>query len=212
MVFGSEFNSRRLHQIIIAGALTPIDGPETKSMSTITQTHLMTVEEFMDIDDDSHRHALIKGELLTMPLPKFLHARVVINLAIILGLYVKANRLGVLYSETGYHLERDPDTVLGPDMSFVSKERVEKADDGYYQGPPDIAIEVLSPSNRKGYIERKLRIYLETGTRSVWLVDPRRRTVEVVTSLDNRRMLHEDDELVDDTVPGFRVKVSEIFA
>ena len=172
----------------------------------------MTAEEFMNIDDDSHRHALIKGELLTMPLPQFLHARIVANLIMILAAYVKANRLGVVYGETGYHLERDPDTVLGPDMSFVSNERVEWGDDGYYQGPPDLAIEVLSPSNRKGYVERKLAIYLETGTRSVWLVDPWRRTVEVISSLDNRRMLHEDDELVDDTVPGFRVKVSEIFA
>jgi Uma2 family endonuclease len=101
---------------------------------------------------------------------------------------------------------------LGPDASFVSKERIDQAEDAYYEGPPDLAVEVLSPGDRRGYIERKLALYLETGTRSVWLVNPRRRTVEVVSSLDNRRMLHEDDELVDDTVPGFRVKVSEIFA
>jgi len=172
----------------------------------------MTVEEFMNIDDDYHRHELIKGELLTMNPPKSLHGRVVANLTILLGQHIKANRFGVVYTESGYHLERDPDTVLGPDMSFLSGERIDEADDGYYQGPPDLAIEVLSPSDRKSYVERKLAIYLERGTRSVWLVNPRRRTVEVVTSLDNRRMLHEDDELVDDTVPGFRVKVSEIFA
>jgi Uma2 family endonuclease len=172
----------------------------------------MTVEEFMNIDDDYHRHELIKGELLTMNPPKPLHGRVVINLAIILGLHVKANRLGVVYTESGYYLEKDPDTVLGPDMSFVSKERVDEADDSYYQGPPDLAIEVLSPGDRKGYVDRKLAIYLETGTRSVWLVNPRRRTVEVISSMSDRRMLHETDELVDDTVPGFRVKVSEIFA
>jgi Uma2 family endonuclease len=172
----------------------------------------MTVEEFMNIDDDYHRHELIKGELLTMNPPKSLHGRVVINLAIILGLHVKANRLGVVYTESGYHLEKDPDTVLGPDMSFVSKERVDEAGDSYYQGPPDLAIEVLSPGDRKGYVDRKLAIYLEKGTRSVWLVNPRRRTVEVISSLNDRRTLHDNDELVDDTVPGFRVKVSEIFA
>ena len=124
----------------------------------------------------------------------------------------RAHRLGVVYSESGYKLESDPDTVLGPDVSFVSKERVDEADDGYYQGPPDLAIEVLSPGDRKAYVERKLAVYLETGTRSVWLVDPRRRTVEVISSLNNRRMLQEHDDLVDGTVPGFRVKVSEIFA
>jgi Uma2 family endonuclease len=173
----------------------------------------MTVEEFMNIDDDDrYRHELIKGELLTMPSPKPLHGRVVANLTFLLLQHARPNRLGDIHAESGYHLERDPDTVLGPDASFVSKERVDRAEDAYYQGPPDLAIEVLSPSDRRGYVERKLRIYLETGTRSVWLVNPRRRTVEVVTSPNDRRILHEDDELVDDTVPGFRVKVSEIFA
>ena len=172
----------------------------------------MTVEEFENLPDSPNRHELIKGELLTMNPPKSLHGRVVINLAIILGQHIKANRLGVVYAESGYHLERDPDTVLGPDMSFLSGEHIDEADDGYYQGPPDLAIEVLSPSNRKSYVERKLAIYLERGTKSVWLVNPRRRTVEVVSSPNDRRILHEEDELVDDTVPGFRVKVSEIFA
>ena len=181
-------------------------------MSTTTQTHLMTVQEFMNIDDDSHRHELIKGELLTMPSPKPLHGRVVANLVFLLKLHARPNRLGDVHAESGYYLECDPDTVLGPDASFVSMERVDRAEDAYYQGPPDLAIEVLSPSERKGYIERKLGIYLETGTRSIWLVDPRRRTVEVVTSPKDRRDFHEDDELIDDTVPGFRVKVSEIFA
>lgn len=145
----------------------------------------MTVEEFMNIDDDDrYRHELIKGELLTMPSPKPLHGRVVANLVILLGLHVKANRLGDVHAESGYHLEHDPDTVLGPDVSFVSAERVDRSDEHYYDGPPDLAVKVLSPGDKKGYVERKLAIWLET----------------------------EDDELVDDTIPGFRVKVSEIFA
>ena len=179
-------------------------------MST-TQTHLMTAEEFMNLDDDSHRHALIKGELLTMPLPKHVHGRVTANLTILLGQHAKANRLGEVVAESGYKLETDPDTVLGPDVSFVSRARVDRAGDGYYDGPPDLAVEVLSPGDRRGYVERKLALWLETGTRSVWLVNPRRRTVEVISSLDDRRTFHEMDELVDDTVPGFRVAVSEIF-
>ena len=181
-------------------------------MSTTTQTHLMTSEELGNLPDSPYRHELIKGELLTMPSPKPVHGRAVANLTMLLLQHVKANGLGVVYTESGYKLESDPDTVLGPDASFLSKERVEQAEDAYYEGPPDLAIEVLSPGDRRGYVERKLALYLEAGTRSVWLVNPRRRTVEVVSSLDNRRMLHEDDELVDDTVPGFRVTVSEIFA
>lgn len=181
-------------------------------MSTTTQTHLMTAEELGNLEDDYHHHELIKGELLTMPLVKAEHMRVCANLTIILGQYAKANRLGIVGTEGGYKLESNPDTVLGPDVSFVAHDRYSLSPEGYYSGPPDLAIEVLSPGDRKGRVEHKLSLYLEFGTRSIWLVDPRRRTVEVISSLDNRRMLHEDDELVDETIPGFRVKVSEIFA
>ena len=147
-----------------------------------------------------------------MPPANYEHGRVCANLTIMLGQHVKANRLGVVGTEGGCKIESDPDTVLGPDVSFVAQDRISLSPEGYHDGSPDLVVEVLSPSNRKSQVERKLALWLETGARSVWLVDPRHRTVEVVKSLNDRRMLHEDDELVDETVPGFRVKVSEIFA
>ena len=177
-----------------------------------TTTHLMTAEELIRLDDDSHRHELIKGELLTMPLPKFEHGRVTLNLAVILAQHVKANNLGIVCGEAGFKLESDPDTVLGPDVSFVTHGRTAVPPEGYYLGPPDLAVEVLSPGDRRGRIERKLSLWLQSGARSVWHVNPQRRTVEVISATGERRILHENDELVDDTVPGFRVKVSEIFA
>ena len=179
-------------------------------MST-TQTHLMTAEELGNLPDEPLRHELIKGELLTMPLPKHEHMRVSANLTVILGQYVKANRLGEVNVEGGYKLESDPDTVLGPDVSFVARDRIALSPEGYHQGPPDLAVEVLSPGDRRGKVEHKLALWLEFGTRSVWHVDPRKRTIEIIHSTAERRLLHETDELVDDTVPGFRVKVSEIF-
>ena len=178
-------------------------------MSTLT--HLMTAQELGKLDDDANRHELIKGVLLTMPPAKYEHMRVCANLTFLLMQHVKANRLGVIGAEGGYKLESDPDTVLAPDVSFIAQDRISLSPEGYHSGPPDLAIEVLSKGDRKSYVERKLALWLETGTRSVWLVDPRRRTVEVISSLDNRRTLHENDELADDTVPGFRIKVSEIF-
>jgi Uma2 family endonuclease len=171
----------------------------------------MTAEELLNLPDSPYRHELVKGELLTMPLPKREHGRVAANLTMLLLQHARANRLGDVYSESGFKLESDPDTVLGPDVSFVAQDRVERTD-GYYDGPPDLAVEVLSPGDRRSQIERKLALWLESGTRSVWLVNPRRRTVEVVSLTGERRTLHETDELSDDTVPGFRVIVSEIFA
>ena len=172
----------------------------------------MTAEELMNIDDDSHRHELIKGELLTMPPPQLEHMRVSANLTAMLWNYAKANRIGDVYTEGGFKLESDPDTVLGPDVSFVSLDRVSRTREGYYLGPPDLAVEVLSPGDRRGMVEHKLSLWLELGTRSVWLVNPRRRTVEVCKPTGDRKLFHEKDELTDDTVPGFRVAVSEIFA
>jgi len=172
----------------------------------------MTAEEFMNIDDDSHRHELIKGELLTMPLPKFTHAVVAMNLSIILHGYVKANNLGLLVAETGFKLGSDPDTVLGPDIAFISRDRIGNPADYYYIGAPDLAVEVLSPSDRKGQVERKTALWIELGAKSVWNVNTRNRTVEVIRVGGDRKLFYESDELVDDTVPGFRVKVSEIFA
>jgi Uma2 family endonuclease len=175
-------------------------------------THLMTAEELGNLPDEPLRHELIKGELLTMPLPKREHMRISANLTALLWQHAKANRLGEVNAEGGYKLESDPDTVLGPDVSFVSKDRIGLSPEGYFAGPPDLAVEVLSPSDRRGKVEHKLSLWLEFGTRSVWLVNPRKRTVEVISTTGERKLLHETDELVDETVPGFRVAVSEIFA
>ena len=177
-----------------------------------TTTHLMTAEELGNLPDEPLRHELIKGELLTMPLPKHEHGRVSAILTMLLLQHAMANQLGEVCSEAGYKLESNPDTVLGPDVSFVSNDRIALSPEGYHSGPPDLAVEVLSPGDRRGRVEHKLALWLEFGTRSVWLVNPRRRTIEVISSTGERRILNATDELVDDTVPGFRVAVSEIFA
>ena len=166
----------------------------------------------MYLDDDSHRHELIKGELLTMAPPGYPHGTVTMNLSALLFNYVKTNNLGRVAAEMGYKLESDPDTVLAPDISFIARDRVGIRSEGYRSGPPDLAIEVLSPGDRRGQVERKTSLWLELGAKSVWNVDPRHRTIDVWRANAERKLFHEDDELVDDTVPGFRVKVSEIFA
>ncbi len=170
----------------------------------------MTAQELANLPDEPLRHELVKGELLTMPLPKIEHGRVSANLTFLLMQHARSNQLGEVCTEAGYKLESDPDTVLGPDVSFVASDRIQYPD-GYFPGPPDLAVEVLSPGDRRGKVEHKLSLWLELGTRSVWLVNPRRRTVEVCKATGEKTLFHETDELVDDTVPGFRVKVSEIF-
>jgi len=178
-----------------------------------TTTHLMTAEELFNLPDDSHRHELIKGELLTMSPAGYEHGAVTMNLSILLGVHVKANNLGVVFAaETGFKLESNPDTVLAPDIAFIARDRVGTRSQFYRSGPPDLAVEVLSPSDRKTKVEQKAAMWLDLGIKAVWLVNPKRRTVEVIHASGDRWLFHESDELVDETVPGFRVAVSEIFA
>ena len=179
-----------------------------------TTTHLMTAQELIRLDDESNLHELIKGELLTMSPPGEEHGAVTMNLSTLLHNYVKAKRLGVLYAaDTGFKVESNPDTVLAPDISFVKADRVGTRSPFYRSGAPDLAVEVLSPSDSKTKVERKTSLWLEFGAKAVWNVNPRKRTVEVVHADGRRTLFHDTDELADDeTVPGFRVAVSEIFA
>ena len=147
-----------------------------------------------------------------MPPPGYPHGTVTMNLSLLLGMYVRTYNLGVASSEIGFKLETDPDTVLAPDISFISRDRIGIVSEGYPHGAPDLAVEVLSPGDRKTPVERKTALWLKLGAKAVWNVNPRKRTVEVVRADGHRKLFHETDELVDDTVPGFKVKVSEIFA
>lgn len=177
-----------------------------------TSTHLMTADELAKLNDWSHRFELIKGELLTMSPAGEEHGAVTITLSALLYNHVTTNNLGVLRAaETGFKLESNPDTVLAPDISFIANDRAGVPVPGFRHGAPDLAVEVISPHETKREVDRKTALWLELGAKSVWNVNPRKRTVEVVRPDGERRLFHENDELVDDTIPGFRVKVSEIF-
>jgi Uma2 family endonuclease len=175
----------------------------------------MIVDDLYDMPDDGFKYELQAGMLVSEPLPGFRHGRVVAEVAVILGEHVKRNRLGVvLAGDSGFVLAREPDTVRGPDVAFVSKERFEQSGDTVraFSGAPDLAVEVFSPSNTRASLHGKVADYLAAGTRRVWLIDSEARTVTVYASLLWPRVLGEEDVLEgDDVVPGFQVRVGDIF-
>src|SRR5690349_1428039 len=100
-----------------------------------TTTQLMTAEELMQLDGP-YRYELIKGELLTMSLPGASHGAITVKLVVLLSTHVVANKLGIVLAEAGFKLESNPDTVLGPDISFVANVHRSSLAEGFYPGPP----------------------------------------------------------------------------
>lgn len=178
-----------------------------------TQT-ITTAEQLLNAPDLG-RCELVRGELIMMSPAGFEHGYVAMALGRLLGNFVSERGLGlVLGAETGFQIGRDPDTVRAPDLGFVRAERVpDKLPRGFFQGPPDLAVEVLSPDDRASELTGKVQGWLEAGCRSVWVVDPETRTVTVYRSRREVEVLGVDDPLSGgDLLPGFSIPVGQIFA
>ncbi len=159
------------------------------------------------------RCELVRGEFFKLIPPGADHGRIAINLTRPVSNYVHEHGLGTVFAaETGFVLTRNPDTVRAPDIAFVRADRAIVPRRGYFSGAPDLAVEVLSPSDRPGYVREKTAEWLEAGTLAVWNVDPENRTVTVHESGAEPVHLMMGDVLTGGTVlPGFSVPVTEIF-
>ncbi len=182
-------------------------------MSAITR--LMTAEDLWVLPSNDQRHELVRGELRTMAPAGFNHGVVINQLAFLLTQHVKANRLGrVTGAETGFVLSRNPDTVRGPDIGFVSMERVKVAGrpEKFWEGAPDLAVEIVSPSDTVDEVEGKVDDYLAAGTPLVWVVSPRRKTVTTYRANRKPHVVAEGDMLSgEEVVAGFEIPVVAIF-
>ncbi len=175
-----------------------------------TQT-LLTVAEFERLPDDGNQHELDEGELIVMPPPMLGHGRIQIRLARTLGNFVDINALGEVLTETGFRLFAD--TVRAPDVSFIASKNRSRLDLKHYSElAPDLAIEILSPSDVASQWNRKIRQYLKAGSHTVWVIDPEVQTVSVYNSDGSFRMLGPDDQIdAPELLPGFSVPVHSLF-
>ena len=140
------------------------------------------------------------------------HGDVSVNLAAVLHQFVRAHKLGRVWSDTGYVLSTNPDTVRGPDVSFVRQERVsDPIPRGFARFAPDLAIELLSPDDRPGKILEKVADYLNAGTLLVWIVDPDRRQARVHRADGTVSVIGESDNLDgEELLPGFSCTLAEV--
>jgi len=159
---------------------------------------------------DIGRCELIRGELIMMLPPGGRHGQLSNTLAFQLTLFVEKTGKGVVLGETGFVLTRDPDTVRAPDVAYLMAGR--EIVDGFIEGAPDLAVEVVSPSDRPGYVREKVAEWLEAGAGAVWVVNPRERTVAVHVAGREPRLVEEDETLFGDPVlPGFELPLGRLF-
>jgi Uma2 family endonuclease len=175
----------------------------------------MTAEEFMKLPDDGYRYELINGELERMPPPGFPHGRIQMRLAGPLSQFVWDHDLGEVFGEVGVKLTSNPDTVLAADVTFITKQRLKEAGEitGYWPGPPDVAIEVFSPSDRPSKVKTRISGWFGYGAKQVWIVDPKHCTVTIHRSPSDATTFSGSDYLeAPDFLPGFRISLERIFS
>jgi Uma2 family endonuclease len=175
---------------------------------------LMSVEEFAALPEDGQMHELVEGELRTMPPPHFLHAQIVSILLESLIAFLARTRLGRAYPEAGLQLSHDPPTVRQPDLSVALGERAPRAAvEGYFQGAPDLVIEVVSPSDKAEDLDLKVRQYLTAGAKAVAVVYPRTRSIWVHRPEGSPHLLGIGGVLeIQDLLPGWSMAVADVFA
>ncbi|HKI30328.1 MAG TPA: Uma2 family endonuclease [Gemmataceae bacterium] len=183
-----------------------------------TTTKRMTAEEFCDwvqLPENANKwFELVRGEVIELPSPRKIHGVVCVNVVTELNLYVRQRRKGYITSnDSGVILERDPDTVRGPDVAlYEDASKFADLHPKYGEVPPRLAVEVLSPDDKAKHVTRKITDYLNNGVDLVWLIDPEDRTVTVYRRERGQYLRKVDEELTgDDILPDFRCKVADFF-
>ena len=178
---------------------------------------LVTAEQLWDMSDSpDKRRELIDGEVVEVSPATMLHGVIVGQVYEAINHFVRQHDLGIVAAgDVGYVLRRNPDLVRAPDVSFVAWEIIPESglpDRGFWQGPPTLAVEVVSPDDRATEIHAKVQHFLEAGTRQVWVLWPQQRTMTVYASDGTARELGPDARLDgDDVLPGFGVHVGDLF-
>jgi Uma2 family endonuclease len=178
------------------------------------QARLTTADEFARIPDDDHRYELVDGRVVRMSPPGSVHGAITTKIALLLGRHADVHKLGAVIVGSGFRLATDPDTVRGPDLGFVRRDRIPATGlpEGFWPGPPDLAVEIRSPGDRGSEVLAKVDDYLTRGVVLVWVVDPRRRVVTVYRRLSSPVTLVGGETLdADATLPGFRCPIDAFF-
>jgi len=177
------------------------------------EARLITGEELARCPD-LNPCELVNGRVVPMARAGHIHGEAESRLDVELALHARQTGSGrVMVGEVGIYTCRDPDTVRGADIVFISQERyARRGPSAFLDVAPELVVEILSPEDRPGQVQDKIREYLSAGVDRVWFVNPRRRSVLVYRSSGQVEALEVGDTLRDEEIlPGFALPLSELF-
>lgn len=177
------------------------------------QTDNMTLEQYLSLRESGYRDEVSCGRLVREPQPGDQHGEIGAELTAILVNYLAEHRVGRIRTASGYVLRRAPLVIRAPDVSFVRENRLPREKQSeLFEGAPDLAIEIVSPSNSASDLQEKIAEYLEAGTQLVWVIYPRTRSVAVHQPNGEVRVLGSNEILIAPSLlPGFEVPIARFF-
>ena len=176
-----------------------------------------TYEDFLNFPDDGKRHEIIDGEHFVTPSPNTKHQTICMNLAVLAGTYLRQHPIGAFFVALFDVVLSNLD-VVEPDLLYISRERAEVLTDKHVRGAPDLVVEILSPGTRRTDEVTKRKRYERFGVGEYWIVDPELETIKVYRRVEQsftrvaELTLEQGDVLTTPLLPGFSVRLGEIFA
>lgn len=178
----------------------------------------MTAEEFSrrrsELPDAGQWAELIRGVPVTLQPPDLDHGTIVLNLSKQFSAYVHREMFGYPCFDLGIHLERSPDTVLFPAVSYFTEgARFSEADNEYTTNAPAVVIELATSNDRRSGINERVSLYHQVGVKSVWVVDPHARTIIVLRNAPSQTIRLSEFETLNGgpELQGFTMSVGDVF-
>jgi Uma2 family endonuclease len=180
----------------------------------LPEPKLYSADDLFAMPSDA-RYELIFGELVAMPPPPGgEHGNLTVSLSAYVTVFADEHDLGYCFAaETGFKIASNPDTVLAADFAFVAKDRLPGGVPvKHVPLAPDIILETRLPGDTQRHAASKVLLWLRAGTRVVWLLDPKARSLTVNRADSLAQTLSRNDTLtVEDILPGFKFHMSRLF-
>lgn len=172
-------------------------------------TALLTAEVFAGLPKTAGKQELVRGVISEMPPPSNRHTSIALEIYSALREYLRGNPIGRAYAEAGFALAHD--TVVQPDAAFLTSARIERQAGSWAKGAPELAVEVVSPSNTAAGMQRRIALLFEHGSKEVWVVYPDQMQVHAYTAPTQVRIHTSAEIITTELLPGFELPVSRIF-